>query len=97
MGLLVLRALAYAVGLAGGVTRDILLNEVPVALTNPVYVPVALAAGGIAIRLTYQTAEEFLGGALQLFLPGHAWGLSEAARRQRGTSLTFVWRATPER
>jgi uncharacterized membrane protein YeiH len=59
--------LAVIGGLAGGVTRDILLNEVPVALTNPIYVPVALAAGGIAILLTYRTAEEFLTGAFQFF------------------------------
>jgi len=60
--------LAVISGLAGGVLRDILLNQVPVALTNPFYLPVAVAAGGAAVLLTYRKAEEFLAGALQFLI-----------------------------
>jgi uncharacterized membrane protein YeiH len=60
--------LAVISGLAGGTLRDILLNQVPVALTNPVYLLVAIAAGVLAVLVTHRAAEEFLDGALQFFI-----------------------------
>ena len=37
-------AIAIATGLGGGIVRDLLLNTVPVALTDPTYLPVVVAA-----------------------------------------------------
>ncbi len=44
--------IAVVGGIGGGVTRDILLNDVPSALTNPWYIFLCLAAGTLALRLT---------------------------------------------
>lgn len=38
-------------GLGGGLIRDVLLNTVPVALTNSAYIPVALLGAGLAFVL----------------------------------------------
>jgi len=37
--------MALLMGLGGGMTRDILINQVPSALTNPAYITVCLVAG----------------------------------------------------
>jgi uncharacterized membrane protein YeiH len=39
-------------GIGGGVTRDILLNDVPSALTNPWYIILCVAAGLIALNVS---------------------------------------------
>jgi uncharacterized membrane protein YeiH len=44
-------------GIGGGVSRDILLNDIPSALTNPLYIPLCLLAGAIALRLSTQMDE----------------------------------------
>ena len=41
-------------GIGGGVTRDILLNDVPSALTNPWYIFLSVIAGLVALRLAAQ-------------------------------------------
>ena len=41
-------------GIGGGVTRDVLLNDVPAALTNPWYIFLSVIAGLIALRLVAQ-------------------------------------------
>jgi len=41
-------------GIGGGVSRDILLNDIPSALTNPWYIFLCLLAGAIALRLSTQ-------------------------------------------
>ncbi len=38
-------------GIGGGVTRDILLNDVPSALTNPWYLILCAVAAGLALRI----------------------------------------------
>ncbi len=60
--------LAVISALAGGTIRDILLNQVPVSISNPLYLPVAAAVGVIAVLLTYRTSEEFMAGALQFLV-----------------------------
>lgn len=40
-------AIAVVAGLGGGILRDLLLNKVPVALTNPRYLPTVVAAAAI--------------------------------------------------
>jgi len=46
--------IAVVGGIGGGVSRDILLNDIPSALTNPWYIFLCLLAGALALRLTTQ-------------------------------------------
>jgi uncharacterized membrane protein YeiH len=46
--------LAVFGGIGGGVTRDILLNDIPSALTNAWYLILCAVAAGLALRLTGQ-------------------------------------------
>src|SRR5512133_3466613 len=41
-------------GLGGGITRDVLLGDVPAALTNPAYITLCLIAGVIGYLLAYR-------------------------------------------
>lgn len=45
-------------GIGGGVTRDVLLNDVPSALTNPWYLILCLAAAALAIRFVRSRSHE---------------------------------------
>src|SRR5215469_12210641 len=45
--------MALLMGVGGGMTRDVLLNQVPTALTNPVFITVSLIAGAIGYKLAY--------------------------------------------
>jgi Glycine transporter len=49
-------------GLGGGITRDVLVNEVPGALTNPAYITVGVIAGFIGYRLAFSTDQLFREG-----------------------------------
>jgi uncharacterized membrane protein YeiH len=42
-------------GIGGGVTRDILLNDIPSALTNPWYLILCFVAAGLALRIASAT------------------------------------------
>ncbi len=46
-------------GITGGVTRDLLVNEVPAALTNPAYITLSIAAGIVGSLIAYKTGELF--------------------------------------
>jgi uncharacterized membrane protein YeiH len=52
-------------GLGGGITRDVLLSQVPAALTNPAYITVALAAGVIGYMVAYAGGQLFREGLFQ--------------------------------
>jgi uncharacterized membrane protein YeiH len=49
-------------GLGGGMTRDVLLGDVPSALTNPAYITAALAFGLIGYNLAYAKGQLFREG-----------------------------------
>jgi uncharacterized membrane protein YeiH len=49
-------ALGMVSGLGGGIVRDILLNHVPLALTQAWYIPAAVAAAALVAILSKQTA-----------------------------------------
>ncbi len=57
--------MALLMGLGGGITRDILLNKIPGALTNPAYITVTLAAGIIGYGLAYSSGQLFREGLFQ--------------------------------
>src|SRR5262245_4010360 len=53
-------------GIGGGITRDVLVNDVPVALTNPAYITVCLLAGLVGYRVTYARGQLFREGLFEL-------------------------------
>src|SRR5262245_32142725 len=52
-------------GIGGGVTRDILVGEIPAALTNPAYITLCLIAGVIGYRLAFSGGQLFREGLFQ--------------------------------
>ena len=52
-------------GITGSVTRDLLVNEIPAALTNPAYITLSLAAGIIGYLVALKPGELFREGLLQ--------------------------------
>jgi uncharacterized membrane protein YeiH len=52
-------------GLGGGITRDLLLNKVPSALTNPAYITLCLAFGVLGYLLAYGKGQLFREGLFQ--------------------------------
>src|SRR5947207_8874234 len=46
-------------GLGGGITRDVLVGEVPSALTNPAYILLALGFGAVGYLLAYTSGQLF--------------------------------------
>jgi uncharacterized membrane protein YeiH len=53
-------------GIGGGMTRDVLVGDVPVALTNPAYITVCLLAGILGYRITYASGQLFREGLFEL-------------------------------
>jgi uncharacterized membrane protein YeiH len=64
VGLLIL---AIFGGIGGGVTRDILLNKIPVALTNPWYLILCLLAGAIGLAIPFDQGQQFRETLYQFF------------------------------
>jgi len=52
-------------GVGGGVTRDVLLNKIPGALTNPAFITVCLIAGVIGYRIAFAEGQLFREGLFQ--------------------------------
>src|SRR5512132_120776 len=52
-------------GIGGGVTRDVLLGEVPSAILNPAYITLCLVAGGIGYLVAYDGGQLFREGWFQ--------------------------------
>ena len=52
-------------GLGGGITRDILVGQVPAALTNPAYITLALAFGFLGYFMAYGKGQLFREGIFQ--------------------------------
>src|SRR5271166_2930737 len=52
-------------GLAGGATRDVLLNQVPTSLLNPAFITVCLIAGIIGYRVAFAQGQLFREGLFQ--------------------------------
>lgn len=58
--------MALLMGLGGGITRDVLVNQVPAALTNPAYVIFALGFGILGYLLAYRKGPLFRERPFQL-------------------------------
>ncbi len=52
-------------GLGGGITRDVLVGQVPGALTNPAYLVLALAFAAAGYLMAYKGGEQFREGLFQ--------------------------------
>jgi uncharacterized membrane protein YeiH len=52
-------------GLGGGITRDVMLSDVPAALTNPAYITLALTFGLLGYSLAYAKGQLFREGLFQ--------------------------------
>ena len=52
-------------GLGGGITRDVMLGDVPAALTNPAYITLALGFGALGYFLAYAQGQLFREGLFQ--------------------------------
>lgn len=52
-------------GIGGGVSRDVLLNDVPAALTNPWYLILCTLAAIIALRIAFTSGQKFREGLFQ--------------------------------
>jgi len=57
--------MALLMGLGGGITRDVLVAQVPAALTNPAYITLALAFGFVGYKLAYAKGQLFREGLFQ--------------------------------
>lgn len=54
--------MAFLGGIGGGVSRDVILNKIPSAFTNPWYVLLCTLAGVIGIIMSYSVGQEFREG-----------------------------------
>jgi uncharacterized membrane protein YeiH len=52
-------------GLGGGITRDVLVGDIPAALTNPAYITLCLAAGFVGYLIAYAGGQLFREGVFQ--------------------------------
>lgn len=52
-------------GIGGGVSRDVLLNDIPSALTNPAFIVLSLVAGAIGCRISFAQGGLFREGLFQ--------------------------------
>ena len=57
--------MALVSGLGGGITRDVILGDVPGALTNPAYISLCLLFGIIGYNLAYAEGQLFREGLFQ--------------------------------
>jgi hypothetical protein len=73
-------------GLGGGITRDILVDQVPAALTNPPYITLSLAFGCVGYFIAYATGQLFREGVFQ-FVTVFALALYAIVGVQRGVDV----------
>ena len=78
-------------GIGGGVTRDVLLAEVPAALSNPAYIFLALAFGCLGYFLAYSTGQLFREGLFQ-FMTAFSLPWYAIVGAQKGVTVGLpVW------
>ena len=72
-------------GIGGGVTRDVILNKVPGAFTNPAYILLCLAAGVVGYLIAFSSGQLFREGLFQFMtsfsLPWYAIAGAAAAEK----------------
>ena len=78
--------MALLMGLGGGITRDVLVNQVPGALTNPAYITVAVICGIIGYLLAYRQGQLFREGLFQ-FVTSFSLPLYAIVGAQKGVAV----------
>ena len=78
--------MALLMGLGGGITRDVLVNQIPSALTNPAYILLCLAAGFIGYKLAFAGGQLFREGLFQ-FMTSFSLPLYAIVGAQKGVSV----------
>lgn len=78
--------MAFLMGLGGGITRDVLVGEVPGALTNPAYITVAFFCGLVGYALAYGQGQMFREGLFQ-FVTSFSLPLYAIVGAQKGASV----------
>jgi uncharacterized membrane protein YeiH len=73
-------------GIGGGVTRDVLVSEVPAALTNPAYIALCLAAGVVGYYLAFAKGQLFREGLFQ-FMTSFSLPWYAIAGAQKGVDV----------
>lgn len=72
-------------GIGGGVTRDVILNKIPGAFTNPAYILLCLGAGIVGYLIAFGEGQLFREGLFQFMtsfsLPWYAIAGAEAAEK----------------
>jgi uncharacterized membrane protein YeiH len=78
--------MALLMGLGGGITRDVLVNQVPAALTNPAYITVCVVAGLIGYQIAFAKGQLFREGLFQ-FLTSLSLPLLAIAGANKGVDV----------
>jgi uncharacterized membrane protein YeiH len=78
--------MALFMGLGGGITRDVLVNEVPSALTNPAYITLCLIAGFVGYKLAFAKGQLFREGLFQ-FMTSFSLPLYAIVGAQKGVMV----------
>jgi len=78
--------MALLMGPGGGVTRDVLVNQVPSALTNPAYITVAIICGAAGYKLAYARGQLFREGLFQ-FMTSFSLPLYAIVGAQKGVAV----------
>ena len=78
-------------GITGGVTRDILVNEVPAALTNPAYITFSLIAGILGYLMAFKPGELFREGLFEFLTSASlAWFAIVGAQKGVQVGLPII-------
>jgi len=81
-------------GIGGGVSRDVILNKIPSAFTNPLYILLCVIAAYLALQIHYRTGQEFREGMFNFMtafsLPWYAVVGVDAALRAGLPALAAI-------
>src|SRR5262249_41461055 len=75
-------------GLGGGITRDVMVGEVPSAITNPAYIVLALGFGALGYFLAYGEGQLFREGFFQ-FMTAFSLPWYAIVGAQKGVEVGF--------
>jgi uncharacterized membrane protein YeiH len=78
--------MALLMGLGGGITRDVMVGQVPAAITNPAYLTLALAFGFLGYKLAYARGQLFREGLFQ-FMTSFSLPWYAIAGAQKGVEV----------
>lgn len=78
--------MALLMGLGGGITRDVLVNQIPSALTNPAYILLCLVAGIVGYKLAFAKGQMFREGLFQ-FMTSFSLPLYAVVGAQKGVTV----------